>query len=183
MELVPEEVPVGEYLNSVTERHLAAAEAKGITLAVELDSNLGAALWDGQRVSQALGQIVENAIKFTTKGGVVITVKRVSGRPVDDVLISVRDTGVGIAAEMLPNLFEKFTVAHDATASKYGDTGLGLALSLALAELMGGSIAAESELGKGACFTLRLPTAPPSRRKRRPRVAADPSIDGLERAA
>ncbi|MEO8112771.1 MAG: ATP-binding protein [Phenylobacterium sp.] len=185
MELAPEEVPVGEYLNSVTERHRTAAEAKGITLSIELADNLGTALWDGQRVSQALGQIVENAIKFTNKGGVTIEVARIAGRPVDELLISVRDTGVGIAPEMLPNLFEKFTVAHDATASKYGDTGLGLALSLALAEIMGGSIAAESELGKGACFILRLPAAPPSRRKRRPRAEVDPPIeasDGLELA-
>lgn len=186
MELAPEEVPVGEYLTSVTERHQSAAKAKGLVLSIELGENLGSALWDGQRVSQALGQIVENAIKFTAKGGVTISVKRVPGRSADDLLISVRDTGIGIAAEMLPNLFEKFAVAHDATTSKYGDTGLGLALSLALAELMGGSIAAESDLGKGACFTLRLPAAPPSRRKRRPRAQIDPPVeanDGLERSA
>jgi signal transduction histidine kinase len=69
---------------------------------------------------------------------------------------------------MLPHLFEKFTVAHDTTASKYGDTGLGLSLSLALCKLMGGDISVQSTVGEGSCFTVILPAAPAvSRRKRR----------------
>jgi signal transduction histidine kinase len=75
--------------------------------------------------------------------------------------VRVRDTGVGIATHNIPRLFEKFTVASDASASKYGGTGLGLALSKKLCGLMGGDIKVESQLGVGSCFTMILPTFPP----------------------
>jgi len=94
-----------------------------------------------------------------------VIVRRAPGRP-DHISIEIADTGVGIAPDMLPQLFEKFTVAHDSSASKYGDTGLGLALALALSRLMGGEIRAESVLGKGSSFTVTLPKAPVVRRSR-----------------
>jgi signal transduction histidine kinase len=76
--------------------------------------------------------------------------------------IRVQDTGVGIATHNIPRLFENFTVASDASASKYGGTGLGLALSKKLCGLMGGDITVESQLGVGSCFTMILPTFPPA---------------------
>ena len=79
----------------------------------------------------------------------------------DGVVIKVQDTGIGIAGESLPALFEKFSVAEDASTSKYGGTGLGLALSLKLCKLMGGGISVDSDLGIGSCFTIKLPSAPP----------------------
>jgi signal transduction histidine kinase len=72
--------------------------------------------------------------------------------------VAVRDTGIGIARDVLPSLFEKFSVADDSSSSKYGGTGLGLALSQKLCRLMGGDVTVESELGIGSCFTIRLPT-------------------------
>jgi signal transduction histidine kinase len=143
-----------------------------VEIVLDLQDGLGTARWDGQRVRQAVSQILDNAVKFTEKGRVVVTVKRTGGRS-DDVVVQIRDTGIGIAPEMLPQLFEKFTVAHDASASKYGDTGLGLALSLALCKLMGGDIAADSKLGEGSTFTVILPAAPGARRKRRAKAGSD----------
>ena len=67
------------------------------------------------------------------------------------------DTGIGIAADQIANLFEKFTVVDDSSTSKYGGTGLGLALSQKLCRLMGGDILVESEVGKGSRFTVRIP--------------------------
>jgi signal transduction histidine kinase len=184
MELAPEDVAVAEFLSGVVEHQRARCEAKGVTLVLELADDLGAARWDGQRVRQALGQIVDNAVKFTAAGQVRVCARRNARRPHDEIVVQVRDTGVGIAPEMLPQLFEKFTVAHDASASKYGDTGLGLALSLALCELMGGDISAESKMGQGSCFTLTLPVVHAPRRKRRPPVeAADDAAAAAELAA
>jgi signal transduction histidine kinase len=72
-------------------------------------------------------------------------------------VIHVIDTGIGIASDQITNLFEKFTVADDSSTSKYGGTGLGLALSQKLCKLMGGEIFVESEVGKGSRFTIRMP--------------------------
>ena len=72
--------------------------------------------------------------------------------------MAVRDTGIGIAPGRAAVLFEKFSVADDSSSSKYGGTGLGLALSQKLCRLMGGDIVVESEVGIGSCFTIRLPT-------------------------
>lgn len=183
MELAPEDVVVGEFIATVAERLRGKADAKGVDLILQLDDDLGAAQWDGQRVRQALGQVVDNAVKFTQQGQVVVAARRSPRRPHDEIVVEVRDTGVGIAPEMLPQLFEKFTVAHDASASKYGDTGLGLALSLALVELMGGDIAAESVVGRGSCFTVTLPVVHAPRRKRRAAPAADAAETAADEAA
>ena len=75
----------------------------------------------------------------------------------DDLVIHIVDTGIGIASDQIANLFEKFTVADDSSTSKYGGTGLGLALSQKLCKLMGGEIFVESEFGKGSRFTIRVP--------------------------
>jgi len=77
------------------------------------------------------------------------------------ILIHIRDTGAGIPADRIPNLFENFHVAEDASPTKYGGTGLGLALSLKFSRLMGGDISVQSTLGEGSCFTVELPTLPP----------------------
>jgi signal transduction histidine kinase len=80
----------------------------------------------------------------------------------EQIVIAVRDSGIGIAPDAIPNLFEKFSGGDDATSTKYGGTGLGLALSLKLCRLMGGDISVESTVGDGSCFTITLPTMPAS---------------------
>jgi len=162
MELAPEPMTLGEFLSSVVEQQRQAAEAKGLALEVELGDRLGSVNWDGGRVRQAFTQILENAVKFTETGKVSVTVRREAGGPEGQVVITVRDTGPGIEPDLLPTLFEKFTVADDASSSKYGAAGLGLALSLALCKLMGGEINVESVVGKGSCFTIVLPAAHPT---------------------
>ena len=75
----------------------------------------------------------------------------------DRLVIKVIDTGIGIAPDKIPDLFENFTVGDDSSTSKYGGTGLGLALSQKLCNLMGGEILVESKLGEGSCFTICMP--------------------------
>jgi signal transduction histidine kinase len=159
MELALDEVSVGELLETLVERERARADAKGISLTLQLGDGVGTARWDPQRVGQAVSQILDNAVKFTAEGGVTVKARRVGDGLDAEIVIDVEDTGVGISPTMLPKLFEKFTVAHDSSASKYGDAGLGLSLSRSLCRLMGGEISVRSELGRGSCFKLRLPAA------------------------
>ena len=130
------------------------AEAKGINLAVEYAAAAPRqVIGDPVRVRQVLTNLVSNAIKFTSEGGVTLRVE-----PIDDeaVRISVIDTGIGIAAEKLEQIFVKFTQADASTTRRYGGTGLGLAISAELVELMGGDIAVSSTPGEGSTFTVTL---------------------------
>ena len=108
---------------------------------------------DMAKLRQAVINVVNNAGKFTRGGCVTLTARATNGLAE----IAVRDNGIGIRRENLADLFQNFGESKGATASKYGGTGLGLALSKKLCRLMGGDIEVESELGKGSCFTIHLP--------------------------
>jgi CheY-like chemotaxis protein len=111
---------------------------------------------DADRVRQLVVNLAANAVKFTHEGQVVISVDP-SGNPAAGVRISIVDTGIGIAADQLASLFEKFTQADPSTTRRYGGTGLGLSITRSLVELMGGQITAESAVGAGSTFTVSLP--------------------------
>ena len=122
-------------------------------------------LLDVKRLKQILFNLSNNAIKFTSRGGVQIRVKLGGPAPsVDkgDVLleISVEDSGIGISSEALENLFQRFNQVHSDSQNDYGGTGLGLEISQSLAQLMGGQIEVTSAKGVGSCFTLRMPAQP-----------------------
>jgi PAS domain S-box-containing protein len=108
---------------------------------------------DAHRLEQILLNLLDNAIKFTRRGEVALSVERQGDR----VLFQVRDTGIGISAQQQACLFQPFEQADKSTTRLYGGSGLGLAISGNLAALMGGAIGVESEPGKGSCFTLKLP--------------------------
>ena len=120
-----EPVDVGEIVGRVTERLRAQAERGGLSLKVNIPSNLSQALADEERLEQVLVNLVHNAIKFTPPGGRVAISARVEG---DNIQVSVVDNGVGIPADDLPRIFERFYKADKARAS--GGTGLGLACLL-----------------------------------------------------
>ena len=142
-----------------------SAFEKGLALKVDIDEDVPRALLgDTQRIIQILLNLLNNAVKFTEKGQVLLSVRMET--PADDeghicLGFCVQDTGIGIAAEHLPRLFEPFTQADNSVTRRFGGTGLGLAISRQLVELMGGEIAASSELGLGSTFhfTLRLRVA------------------------
>jgi two-component system CheB/CheR fusion protein len=131
-----------------------AAEAKGVVLQSALDENAGPVRGDPARLQQIVWNLVFNAIKFTPSGGRVdVRVARLASA----VEISVRDTGRGIAAEQLPQIFNRFRIAHTSTQPQEG-MGLGLSIVRNLVELHGGSVRAESPgPGQGATFTVNLP--------------------------
>ena len=169
MELTAEVVDIATLLHDTVESHRGAATANGNELTLEAAPGLGSMVCDQTKVRQAISQLLSNATKFTQKGRITVAVSRTE----EQVVVAVRDTGIGIPAEIIPSLFEKFSVAEDASTSKYGGTGLGLALSLKLARLMGGDLTAESRVGEGSCFTLVLPTTAPQSAQRRPAPTDD----------
>jgi two-component system, sensor histidine kinase and response regulator len=113
---------------------------------------------DAGRIRQVLTNLVGNAVKFTSRGEVLVHAdlrERQGGDLV--VRFSVRDTGIGIAADVLPRLFQPFTQADASTTRKFGGTGLGLAISRQIVEVMGGTMHVESREGEGSTFTFDLP--------------------------
>ena len=137
------------------------ARAKGLDLQVQVDPALpGVVIGDPGRLRQVLINLGGNAVKFTSEGQVTLRVQglaRTQGRA--DLSFEVEDTGIGIPADKLPDLFNPFSQADASMARRYGGTGLGLSISKRLVELMGGSMEATSREGVGSCFrfTLSLP--------------------------
>ena len=130
------------------------ADEKGLDLACHVQSDVPDNLYgDPARLRQIVVNLVGNALKFTESGEVVVAAA-VDSRAGDELLLhlSVRDTGVGIAQDKQKIIFESFTQADGSTTRKYGGTGLGLTISSRLAEMMGGRVWVESEVGKGSTF-------------------------------
>ena len=136
----------------------AEAERNGNTL-VLAGGGLGRIYTDVAKLQQIVTQLIDNAAKFTRNGAIVVEANRVPGERGDNIVVSVRDSGEGIAKERFSTLFEQFNVAGDTSASKYGGTGLGLALCKKLCELLQGDITVESEVSAGACFKVSLPAS------------------------
>jgi CheY-like chemotaxis protein len=134
----------------------AAAAAKGIVLTLELAPDLGLVSGDAGRLQQILNNLLSNAVKFTEHGAIRCDLRRIAnGR----YRVEVRDTGVGFDPSLSEAIFERFRQADSGVTRRYGGSGLGLAISRDLARLMGGTITASSEPGKGARFCLTLPLA------------------------
>ncbi|HEX9514390.1 MAG TPA: response regulator [Puia sp.] len=119
-------------------------------------------LGDPVRIRQIIVNLLGNAIKFTSEGEILVSIKKASegyqqgGKDYMKLSIEVKDTGIGIRKEKLQKIFESFTQADTSTTRKYGGTGLGLTISRSLAELMGGHLTVESEPAKGSSFILHL---------------------------
>ena len=154
LELDETEFDVQELARGAYAAFTAIAAKKGVDFELTIDKAAhGVFRGDSTRVRQVLYNLVSNAIKFTEHGGVRVRVGRRAGQ----LVLSVRDSGIGIAPDALKRLFSKFEQADSTTTRRYGGTGLGLAICRELAELMGGSIEAQSTPGEGSTFTVRLP--------------------------
>ena len=153
VELAPVSVP--DVVRDVVKLMRVRAASQGIALdhVVEDDIARAPVRTDAVRVRQVLLNLVGNAIKFTERGGVEVRVGARAKGPRLEFSIAVRDTGCGIAPELLPNLFEPFTQSDASFTRRHGGTGLGLAISRRLAGLLGGRIEVASEPGRGSVFT------------------------------
>lgn len=158
MQLVFERVDLVEILQQACDTLTPAAAAKDVSLRAELDAVPGTVFGDRARLQQVTWNLVSNAVKFTPPGGDVAVRLRAEGRRVQ---IEVTDTGIGIAADVLPFVFERFRQGQTGLTRAYGGLGLGLAIVRHLVELHGGSVEASSAgRDHGATFTVRLPFRP-----------------------
>jgi two-component system cell cycle sensor histidine kinase PleC len=157
IELMEEEVLIAEAVAGCVSMIRDRAATAGVNLAVEIPHDLPPLRADGTMVKQILLNLLSNAVKFTPAGGRV-TVTAVLDREAAAVL-KVADTGVGIAAEDLPRVFEAFRRSGGFMVKRHDGAGLGLTLAKALTELHGGTLDIESEVGAGTMVTVRFPPA------------------------
>ncbi len=153
VEVVTESFSLRDLISEVTASAAPLVEKKGLTLSLRIDPDVGAISSDRRRVGQVLMNLISNAAKFTPSGEIRV------GCRLDGpwVVVSVADTGIGIRQEDLCKLFVPFQQIESGLTRNYEGTGLGLSISKRLVTLLGGSIAVESEPGRGSTFTFRLP--------------------------
>lgn len=137
------------------------ATKKGLMLVADLPPDAPLYLGDSGRLRQILLNLLGNAVKFTVKGSVRVTLQTTTEAKHDRICIAIADSGIGIAADRIGHVFESFTQADNTISRQFGGTGLGLTISRLLAQQMGGDIEVASTLGQGSVFTviLRLPQA------------------------
>jgi len=156
LDLAPRPFALAGFIEEAVELLGPRAQAKGLEICGYVDERLPArVIGDAARLRQVLFNLAGNAIKFTETGGVSIIVEP-SGEP-DEILLSVRDTGIGIAAEDQARIFLEFEQADVGSTRKFGGIGLGLTISQRIVERMAGSIVIESVPGEGSTFRVTVP--------------------------
>ncbi|MGO3938459.1 ATP-binding protein [Pseudomonas sp. Lb2C1-1] len=154
-ELCPMPVDLNNTVGVLAEDAAMVAEGKGCTLTCSIDPALGTVFLDPRHFEKILLNLVSNAIKFTPAGGTVhLAVTALDGEQFE---LAVQDSGIGIAPDKLPLLFQRFSQIDNSATRHYSGTGIGLALVKDLVELMGGEVGVNSEPGQGSCFFVRLP--------------------------
>jgi len=168
MDVNPTEVALTSVADNIEQSFRPVADQKGLSFAVEIEDDAPSGLTtDEQRLQQILNNLLSNAFKFTTEGGVTVKVGRAAegtrfmderlNRTKDVLAFAVADTGIGVPEDKLRLIFEAFQQADGTTSRRFGGTGLGLSISREIARLLGGEIRVESESGEGSTFTLYLP--------------------------
>jgi len=163
LELERRPVDLNELAENVTSLFAERARHKCVDLAALVDPGAPRSIvGDPVRLSQVIGNLVNNALKFTERGFVKLTVAKAPG-DAKRLEIRVTDSGIGIPADKLASIFEAFSQADQSTTRQFGGTGLGLAICRRLVEAMGGEIQVESESGKGSSFAVVIPAADQAR--------------------
>ena len=173
-----------QLLEQVVEMRRPAARARGLALSLSIDDSVPSwLLGDAARLAQIVDNLLGNAIKFTEQGGIAVDLSsQPQAEGVHELHLSVEDSGVGIAPAQQQRIFEAFSQAADPATRRHGGTGLGLAICARLARLMGGSIAVDSEPGRGSIFhvRLRLPDCAPSAVPESTAAAVTPALEPAE---
>jgi signal transduction histidine kinase len=157
MRVYCEPTDVGRIVREVVALLGPLAQREGsLTLTAEIQPGLPPAMVDGDRLRQILANLVRNAVRHTPEGGIIALDARVEGQWL---VLSVADTGEGIAPDHLPHIFERFYRVDKARSRASGGAGLGLAIVKEFVELMGGQVSVASVVGEGTCFQVYLPRA------------------------
>jgi signal transduction histidine kinase len=154
MEVKREPVEVAEFAKAIASAARQVAEDKRLRLDTTIDPNLGTVLTDRDKLDKIVLNLVFNALKFTPAGG---RVELRAEKQAEELVLSVRDTGMGISEKNLPHVFDRFWQADGSSKRKYQGMGIGLALVKELVEVQGGQVTVESQEGIGTTFTVRLP--------------------------
>ncbi|PWU21906.1 MAG: hypothetical protein C5B50_00505 [Verrucomicrobia bacterium] len=149
-----EPINVAEFVKGLMSGARQMADDKRIRLETQVDPALGTVIGDRDKLEKIILNLVFNALKFTPAGG---KVELRTEKQSDQFVLIVADTGMGISAKNLPQIFQRFWQADDSSSRKYQGVGIGLALVRELAELQGGKAEVQSQEGKGTTFTIRLP--------------------------
>jgi two-component system, NarL family, sensor histidine kinase BarA len=154
MEIHPEELSLPELCDTLLNMFRAIAEKKNIELRTNYSPDLVLLRQDGIKLRQIVSNLLSNAVKFTPEGGFVTVITQIDG---EFFLLTIEDTGVGIAPEDQEVIFEKFRQGANPLTREQEGSGLGLSIVRELCKLLGGDISLKSELGRGSIFTVRLP--------------------------
>ncbi|RYC29334.1 response regulator [Lichenibacterium minor] len=157
MEVYAEDFDVGSTLREVAGTVESLVGKKGNRLALDLAPDLGTARTDVTKLRQMLLNLLSNAAKFTENGTITLGASRVARSDGEWLRFTVSDTGIGMTPEQLAKLFQRFTQADASTTRKFGGTGLGLSLTRAFADMLGGEVGVGSVAGQGTTFSLSLP--------------------------
>jgi PAS domain S-box-containing protein len=155
LQLAMEPTEIAPVIHAAVEVVRPASEGKGVRLVVDVDPEIGATIADADRLQQVIWNLLTNAIRYTPRGGRITVTAERTGAAIE---IRVSDTGIGIAADNLPFVFERFRQLDSSTTRKYGGLGLGLAIVKHLVEAHGGMVTVESPgMDHGTTFIVRLP--------------------------
>jgi len=159
MDIENVELDLPSVIDDVLSLFWQQADSKGVDLGCRYQPNAPQFIkGDPTRLNQIMSNLVNNALKFTSKGEISVEVDfEEDGGDTGRLIVSVKDTGIGIAPEKAAGIFESFTQADQSTTREYGGTGLGLAICKSLVEAMSGKIRVESESGKGSVFSFTIP--------------------------
>jgi signal transduction histidine kinase/CheY-like chemotaxis protein len=157
LELFLSEFELSSVLEVLESVAIPLGEKNSNQVIFKAPSDLGTMHSDETRLRQSLLNLVSNACKFTDSGTVTVSVNSFNSSQGESIIFEVQDTGIGMTAEQLENIFEEFRQASDDTTSKFGGTGLGLSITKVLVEMMGGELSVESSLNEGSLFKIVLP--------------------------
>jgi signal transduction histidine kinase len=150
-----EPLDTGRLLSRAVQTYRDAAAQAGVILSVELSAPVAPIFADPDQLVRVLGNLVSNALRHTPLGG---TITLGAHDEAAAVILTVTDSGEGIAPEHLPNVFERFYRADSSRHTASGGSGLGLAIVRSIVEAHGGQVVVTSKLGEGTCFTITMPT-------------------------
>ena len=158
LDIIPTDYYVSKMLNGAIQGLRFKAESKEVEIVRDIDPSLPAVLrGDEIRIRQILNNFLANAVKYTKRGKITLTVRGEYSAKGFELVMSVADTGIGIRQEDIPHIFDSFQRLDEKKNRHIEGTGLGLNITKQLTDLMGGTIEVQSEYGKGSCFTARIP--------------------------
>ena len=154
------EIDLAQFLDGLARDWKKKFATKALKVVIDLPANFPSIHADETRLREVFDNLLDNAVKYSNKNGEIRLGAQRRGR---EIALSVSDNGIGISSEDVPRIFERFYRADKARSRELGGTGLGLSIVKHIAQLHGGSVEAESQLGKGATIRISLPTASPAR--------------------